>query len=139
MPPREKKPTVNPVEKQAQQHPEFSRWETLAAQAEGHSPEDALEHRAVSPEDKAFMSAKLYWFRRAVDQDTSGYGATGEHRRRAQSLARELDLPVNDVEKIYEDAEAEVNAFYNRFDDVWKARRQAEIEIRKLEEQLEAA
>jgi len=127
------------LEEKAKQHPDYARWEALAAQAEGRSLEDALEHRAVSPEDLAFMSAKLHFFRRATQQDMSGFGATGEHRRRAQDLARQIGLPVNDVEKIFEEAEAEVDAFYTRFADVWKARHQAEIEMRKLEEQIDAA
>lgn len=136
---REKKAKMNPVAEQAKQHPDYAKWEALAAETEAADPEDALEHRAVSPEEIAFMNAKIYWLRRATEQDVSGFGSTGEHKQRAQAWARQYGLDVAEVEKMMEDAEAEVNELFLRAKDVWTGRRLAEIELAKLEEKLAEA
>jgi len=138
--PRKEKPLQNSsLEERARQHPDYAKWEAIAAAEEAVNPEDALEHRAVSPEELAYMSAKIYWLRRATEQDVSGFGSIGEHKQRAQAFARQYGLDVADVEKIMEDAEAEVNDMFLRAGDVWKGRRLAEIEIAKLEEKLAEA
>lgn len=134
-----KKEKQGSVEEKAKQHPDFAKWEALASEVETSDPEDALEHRAVSPEELAFMSAKIYWLRRATEQDVSGFGSTGEHKQRALVIARQYGIDVADAEKIMEDAEAETNDLFMRAPDVWKGRKLAEIEITKLEEKLAEA
>jgi hypothetical protein len=137
MPRKESK--TGSLETRAQQHPDFAKWEALASEVESVNPEDALEHRATSPEELAFMSAKIYWLRRAAEQDASGFGTSGQHKQRAQAFAKQYGLDASEMEKIMEDAEAEVNNLFMLAADVWKGRRLAEIEIAKLEEKLAEA
>ena len=129
----DKPPAAKPsLEQRAKQHPEFAKWEALAGVTEATNPEDAMEHLAKTPEERAFLRAKLYWLQRALGQDESGFRDTGQYRQRARYLADRLNLQVAEVEKIYEDAREEVDSSFGSLGGT-KGRRLAEKEIEKLE------
>ena len=129
------------VEKRAQAHPEFKKWEEAARAAESSKPGDAMEHLEDLTDDPLYLSAKAYWFRRAIGQDASGFGLTGEHLKKPIELAARFKVTRQEAEervsRAHADVEAEVAELSRKgavgADLTWKIERT----LTKLETRLE--
>ena len=129
------------VEKRAQAHPDYQKWEQAAQGAESSKPDDAMEHLEDLTDDPLYLSAKAYWFRRTIGKDVSGFGLTGEHLKKVQELAARFRVTRQEAEdrvsRAHADVEAEVAELSRKgavgADLTWKIERT----LTKLETRLE--
>jgi len=136
------------VGKKAVAHPEFAKWEKIAAAAEsGSSEEDAMQHLEKSSEEKLYLEAKLYHLRRAIASDVEGFSDYGEHLLMPQEFAAKYHTDVNTATNIFEDALNDTSALLqdierrqNRGRDTFNSRNEAvQFEIKVTEDRLSRA
>jgi hypothetical protein len=133
------------LEEMARGHPEYEKWKAVLGEVDREHLEDALapEHRAIASEDVLYKEAKLYWLRRGLGVDVQGFQQTGEHRKKPQELAKIHGVSVTEAEEIMEEARRDAESFLSSkrsgIDGWHDAKKEAELEMRMLQEEIREA
>lgn len=138
------------LQKAAESHPDFKKWEALLSEAVPETSEnDAMEHLAENREDLALELAhamsELYWAQRMTGEDASGFNDTGEHDKKPQEFADQCGISLVQAREIFEDAGEKVKYTSKKLkraverlgpDTYFPVKQQMDDEIRLLREQV---